>query len=455
MKTLNAAMLTEALNDLLLADIPADTRISAVNTDTRHLRAGQAFAAVRGDRFDGHDFIEAALNHGASALIVEVKQSAFVPQIIVRDTRLALGRIAAAVRADFVARGGQIIGLTGSVGKTTNKQMLAAILAQVDQTHATKGNLNNDLGVPFTWFDLADEAKFAVIEMGANHQGEIAYLAQMTRPQVAMITNAGDAHLEGFGGLEGVAKGKGELFASLTAGDTAVLNIDDAYADYWRGLLVDGVSVKTFSRHDARADVFADAIAADGASFTLHHGGESTPVSLPSTGQHHVMNALGSAACALLLGVSLEHIRAGLSQFVGAKGRLQKVVCGQLNLIDDSYNASPAAMRAAAEIVAAHGGHRMMVLGDMAELGADTTAIHAKLGQDLRGKADTFLCLGEHMSAFADNNPDAIHYASFADLMQALTRQLASHPNATVLVKGSRGMQMERVIDALQNAHPV
>ncbi|PID64334.1 MAG: UDP-N-acetylmuramoylalanyl-D-glutamyl-2, 6-diaminopimelate--D-alanyl-D-alanine ligase, partial [Gammaproteobacteria bacterium] len=290
---------------------------------------------------------------------------------------------------------------------------------------------------------------FAVIEMGANHQGEIAYLSAITRPQVAMITNAGDAHLQGFGGLDGVAKGKGELFASLHAGDTAVVNIDDHYADYWRGLLADGVKVMTFSRSNDKADVFAEDISVDGSKFVLKAKGKQVDINLPTLGRHQVMNALGSAACALALNVSLHHISKGLAQFEGAKGRLQKIPCGQLNLIDDSYNASPASMRAAAELVAVQPGYRIMVLGAMAELGEDSHHLHCQLGKELADKADAFYCLGDKMQSFVSTNDKAMHFAELPALIKALVRQLNHNPTATVLVKGSRSMKMERVVDEL------
>lgn len=456
MKAFNSAKLAAVLSDLLLAEIPDNILVSAINTDTRSLQVGQTFAAVRGDRFDGHDFIETALSHGANALIVEEKQTAFVPQIIVTNTRLALGRIAAAVRDDFVQGGGKVVGLTGSAGKTTNKQMLASIFSQVGHTHATKGNLNNDLGVPFTWFAVPEDAEFAVIEMGANHQGEIDYLAGITRPQVAMITNAGEAHLEGFGGLDGVAKGKGELFQQLLAGDTAVINLDDNYADYWRGLLAEGVAVKTFSLHNADADADADVFATDindsgqFARFTLNADGKKCAVSLPVGGWHNVMNALGCTACALALDVDLTAIVAGLEQFEGAKGRLQTYSVGTLTVIDDTYNANPLSMRASSDILAAQDGYKIMVIGEMGELGDDALQLHADLGRDLQGKADVFLCLGDNMTAFADNNDRATHFSDLETLNNTLLGLVKQQPSATVLVKGSRSMQMERVIKYLQ-----
>lgn len=448
MQSFNADQLSTILADLLLSPLPPEVVVAAISSDTRTLADGDTFVAVAGERFDGHKFVDNAVSKGAKAVMLEQRQAIDVPQIVVSDTRLALGRLAAAIRDDFVAGGGVVIGVTGSVGKTTNKQMLASICSQVDKTHATAGNLNNELGVPFTWFALPQSARYAVIEMGASSCGEIDYLATITRPQVAIITNAGAAHLEGFGGLDGVAKGKGELFANLTTGDTAVINADDAYADYWRGLLAGGVVVKTFALDNNAADVFATDVDESG-KFTLNAGGKSAVVRLPVGGLHNVVNALGCAACALALGVDLSAIVAGLESFESAKGRLQTLRLGELTVIDDSYNANPMSMHVSANILAGNNGYKIMVLGDMSELGDNARQMHAELGRDLQGKADIFLCLGENMAAFAENNERAKHFADIGALNTALTALLVRQPNATVLVKGSRSMHMENVVELL------
>lgn len=459
MRTFNASELAAIFADNLLAPIAQDIQLSRIITDTRQIhrqdcRRGDVFAAISGEQFDGHQFAATAVEKGLSVLLVEQLQQTTAAQIVVADTRRALGQLAAKIRDEFVAKGGKVVGLTGSVGKTTNKQMLAAILSQVGKTHATKGNLNNDLGVPFTWFDLPADAKFAVIEMGANHQGEIAYLANITRPQVAMITNAGEAHLEGFGGLDGVAKGKGELFAQLAATDTAILNIDDDYNDYWRGLIADEVSVWTFALHNSAADVYAAEIAANGSIFTLCHGEQRVVVSLPTVGRHNVMNAVACAACALSLGVSLSAIAAGLAVFETAKGRLQKheLAANSLTVIDDTYNANPMSMRASAEIVADSDGYRILLLGDMGELGDDELMLHGRLGADIADKADIFFCLGQRMRAFVETNNKAKHYTDEAQLFAALAKHIADkkqQQHVTILVKGSRSMQMEGLVSRL------
>lgn len=450
MRMFNAEQLTSALGDCLQSSIPSDVIVCNISTDTRTISEGDMFVALSGERFDGHHYIDMAIQHGAAVVMVEHEQTLDIPQILVSNTRLALAKLATFIRKEFVSQGGKVVGLTGSVGKTTNKQMLASILSQQGKTHATKGNLNNDLGVPFTWFDLPTDACFAVIEMGANHQGEIDYLSKITQPQVAMITNAGEAHLEGFGGLNGVAKGKGELFSNLRAGDTAVINADDTYADYWRNLITDGVAIKTFSLKDANADVFASNVADDGSQFTLNTSYESITVKLPTLGMHNVINALGCACCALALGVAPTQIATGLAQFTNAKGRLQTTQIGNLTIIDDSYNANPMSMRASADILSSQNSYNIMVVGDMAELGTDSRNLHAELGKTLTDKADHFLCLGNFMQAFAEQNDKAEHFSDIELLNSKLLNIIQTKNNVTILVKGSRSMAMERVIHFIQ-----
>lgn len=446
MKIFDANALKQIFAEILCAEVPDEAVIRQISTDTRTLQAGDTFVALSGEQFDGHQFITQAVEAGASAMIVETAQAVSIPQIIVNNTRLALAALATAIRQQF---DGAVVGLTGSAGKTTNKQMIASILTLVGKTHATRGNLNNDLGVPFTWFDLPDDAEFAVIEMGANHIGEIDYLTKITQPNVAMITNAGQAHLAGFGGLDGVAKGKGELLANLTAGATAIINLDDAYADYWQTLLAPGVKIKTFSLNNVDADVYANTFDATTGALTVSSQNHVETIQLPTIGRHNIMNALGAATCALALGVDWVTIASGLSTFSSAKGRLQIHQCGRLVLIDDSYNANLLSMRASADIVAAKAGYRVLVLGDMGELGDEELALHAQLGDDLSQKADAFFCFGDRMRAFVKKNTLAQHFDDIDRLIMALKQSLSQHPQATVLVKGSRAMRMERVVEAL------
>lgn len=449
MRPIDATELTLVLGDLLIEPVPESLVIKAITTDTRSRTTAETFVALTGEQFDGHDYVAAACQQGITQAVVEKVLDLPIQQVVVSNTRLALGRLAARVRQNFVQEGGKIVGLTGSAGKTTSKQMLLSILSQEGKTHATCGNLNNDLGVPFTWFDLPDNIQYAVIEMGASQQQEIAYLATITQPDIALVTNAAEAHLQGFGGLAGVAKGKGELFASLTAGKTAIINRDDRYAEDWLNLLADGVNYLTFSLYDDKADVYAQSVLADGSGFTLCYRDEKVAVLLPTVGRHHVMNALGSAACAIALGFSLDTLAKGLSMFTAPEGRLQKQVRGDWVVIDDTYNANPLSMRASAELLVLASSPRLMVLGDMGELGKAARKLHEQLGIDLQDKADLFLCVGEHMRHFVKNNPKAKHYESVAACCSALSDYLKDNQKATVLVKGSRSMKMERIVDFL------
>lgn len=461
-KAFNSTQLTKILEGILKAPIPADIIVCDIQTDTRTLTTGQTFAAISGERFDGHQFIDTAIANGANAVIVEQPQkNCSVAQIVVTDTFLALARIATAIRNEFVTNGGKIVGITGSAGKTTNKQMLASICSQVGKTHYTQGNFNNHLGVPLTWFSLPHDAQFAVIEMGANHKKEIDYLTSITKPHIAMITNAGEAHLEGFGGIDGVAEAKGEIFNYLQAGNTAVINADDKYADYWIDTIRKSnilASIKTFSLNSTVADVYASDIAKNGSEFTLHAQDTTTPIHLPTVGVHNVRNALGCAACAIALGIDLDDISKGLTQFSNAAGRLQitqlNVQQSCITLIDDTYNANPVSMRASADIVSASDDYRILILGDMGELGSNSEALHTQLGIDLIGKADSIFCVGEKMQALAESNSVAKHFSNKELLTNALFSSLQAlleeKKNITILVKGSRSMQMEQVVQQIQ-----
>lgn len=449
MNPIDAAELTKVLGDLLVEPVPDSLVIHAITTDTRVATTAETFVALSGEQFDGHDYVAAACQQGLIQAVVERTLDLPIQQVVVKNTRLALGRLAARVRQNFSQDGGKIIGLTGSVGKTTSKQMLLSILSYCGRTHATHGNLNNDLGVPFTWFDLPANAQYAVIEMGANHQQEIAYLASITQPDIALVTNAAEAHLQGFGGLSGVAKGKGELFASLMAGTIAIVNRDDPYADDWLEVLADGVDYLTFSLSQENADVYAQSVLADGSEFILCYREEKQPIQLPTVGQHNVMNALGCAACAIALGISLKIIAKGLAEFEVVKGRLQKHFLDDWVVIDDTYNANPLSMRASAEILTLSEGQRLMVLGDMGELGEEEQKLHQQLGIDLHDKADRFLCLGERMKSFVQVNPKAQHFNSVESCYMALSKYLEHYPKGTVLVKGSRSMKMERIVNRL------
>jgi len=448
MKTLSVTALSNIWQELLQSAIPDHFSIANIATDTRTLQKGDTFIALMGERFDGHDFIAQAIAKGAKNLVLERAVSAPLPQIVVRDTRLALGRLAKYIRRQFT---GKVIGLTGSVGKTTSKQMLVSILSIVGKTHATKGNLNNDLGVPFTWFKVDTNDDFAIIEMGANHLGEIAYLADISQPDIALVTGAGAAHLEGFGSLAGVAQGKGELFTHLAPQATAIINADDRHADYWSNLLHTDTKRLTFSTHQPSADVYAERINDDGSSFNLYCNKQHIAIELPTIGRHHVANAVGAAACAIALDIDLTTIAQGLKSFIPDTGRVTFYRIKDLTIIDDTYNANPVSMAAAADILDKITHPTIMVLGDMAELGQDSRSLHAQLAKDLGNKAGLYYCLGDNMLAFIEHNRLATHFNNIDELMAAIIAAIDKASEITVLVKGSRHMRMERIVNELKS----
>jgi UDP-N-acetylmuramoyl-tripeptide--D-alanyl-D-alanine ligase len=427
-----------------------DVAFTGVATDSRRLPAGALFVALTGPNFDGHDFVAAARERGACAALVERPVADPLPQLRVVDTRLALGRLAAAWRARFT---GPLIALTGSNGKTTLKEMIAAILRLRGPTLATEGNLNNDLGVPLTLLRLTGEHAYAVIEMGANHHGEIAYLTGLVRPDVAVVNNAGPCHLEGFGDVAGVARGKGEIFQGLEPDGVAIINRDDAYADYWAGLNA-GRRVVDFGL-DRPARVSGQVLDPANKHFRLVAAEGEVEIALPLPGRHNVRNALAAAAATLAVGATLAEIREGLEGLHGVGGRMQRLPGRHGGaVIHDAYNANPASLAAALATVGAEPGRKWLVLGDMFELGPTADVLHAQSGRNARAAGfERLYAVGEHsraaVLAFADGGG---HYETIAALIADLLRDLQRGEPATVLIKGSRGMRMEQVATALADA---
>jgi len=434
----------------------ADVRFDAVGHDSRGDCTRQLFVALRGARFDAHGFVVQARRQGAAAALVDHRVDADIPQLIVDDTRLGLGRLAAAWRQRVE---GRVIAVTGSNGKTTCKEMIAAVLGQVGSVHATSGNLNNDIGLPLTLLAARDQ-DFLVLEMGANHPGEIADLTAIGRPDIAVITNAGQAHLEGFGSLEGVARAKGEIAQGLPADGTFIIPSDAPWTDLWRDLAA-GRRVLTCGL-DAGSDVRA---AVDGIRGIWDQDGFRTDfkvrvansgqnpdlnLTLSLAGTHNIRNALVAVAVATRLGVGPEAIRAGLAGLKPVPGRLCPRQCpGGLRLIDDSYNANPDSVRAAIEVLMGLPGRHWLVLGDLAELGPDTEALHRDLGSIARAAGVEVLYTVGILSTRAAEafGPGGQHFPDQASLISALREHLGSHN--LVLVKGSRAAAMERVADAL------
>ncbi len=428
----------------------ADRAHAGVSTDTRTLRAGEIFVALSGPRFNASEFVGAAAAAGAAAVVIPARQDAAIAQIVVPDTLAALTRAAAAWRARFTL---PLIGVAGSNGKTTAKEMTAAILAQAGRCLATQGNLNNHIGVPVTLLRLDAAHDYAVIEIGANHPGEVAALAQLARPGIGLVTNAGAEHLEGFGSLEGVARAEGELFAALGPQDVAIVNADDAFHDLWRGMTHARVVSfgfgpgADFRAHDVTTSVGPDGFAT---RFTLRCPAGETGIQLQLAGRHNVANALAAAAAALAAGARLGHVAAGLATLRPVKGRLnfRTTRVGAL-LIDDSYNANPSSMRAGIDVLADLAGRHWLAIGDMGELGAHGEAAHVDIGRYARERGVERLFATGPLSALAVEAFGA--GARWFPDAEALSRELDATlvKGVSLLVKGSRSNRLERVVDAL------
>jgi UDP-N-acetylmuramoyl-tripeptide--D-alanyl-D-alanine ligase len=434
----------------------ADVVCTSVSIDTRTLQPGALYVALQGQNFDGHDFVDAARRQGAAAAMVHRPGPHALPTLQVDDTRLALGRLAAAWRARHNI---PVVAVTGSNGKTTVKEMVAAILAQRGEVLATQGNLNNDIGVPLTLLRLRDSHYCAVIEMGANHPGEIAYVAQLARPGIGVVTNAGAAHLEGFGSLEGVARAKGELFQSLDADGVAVLNADDRFAPLWAQLIGARATLRFGVEQAADVSVvpgteqmeIGDALTM---RFTLRSPAGDIPIRMQLCGRHNVSNACAATAAALAAGAGVADIQRGLASLQAVKGRLQlKRAMAGVRVLDDTYNANPTSLRAALQVLVAAPGKKILVLGDMGELGAGAEGLHGELGEEARDAGvEQLFTVGELTRFTAQRfGAGARHFATQEELIAVLRAELGAGQQqvVTVLVKGSRRMQMERVVAAL------
>lgn len=425
----------------------SDASFTAVSTDSRRIAAQQLFIALSGPNFDGHDYLADVAAKGAVAALVEREVPGVeLPQLLVADTRLALGRLGALNRDAYA---GPLAAVTGSSGKTTVKEMLASILRCLGPVLATRGNLNNDLGVPLTLLELSAEHRAAVIELGASAVGEIAYSVALARPQVAILNNAGTAHVGAFGGPERIVEAKGEIIEGLAADGVAVLNRDDAAFDIWHARAA-GRRVRSFALNDARADFRAEQLGSDARgcpSFQLVCALGRAPVQLNLLGRHNVSNALAAAAAAQALGVSLADTVAGLQavQPIAGRGVVQLNDAG-LRVIDDSYNANPVSMKAAVDILAGFSGRRLLVLGDMGELGEWAEEGHREVGAYARGKVDALYAVGPLMQhAVQAFGAGARHFFDQASLLEALRAETG---DITILIKGSRSAAMDKIAAA-------
>ncbi len=418
-----------------------DRFMKSVSIDSRNVMQDDLFVAIKGERFDGHDFLGEVVAKGVAGVMVQHKTALDVSQIVIDDTRLGLGRLARLWRDQYDL---QLVAVTGSNGKTTVKEMLASILRQAGETLMTQGNLNNDIGVPLTLLRLGDAHRYAVIEMGANHPGEIRYLSQLAAPQAAVITNAGPAHLEGFGTVEGVAHAKAEIYEHIRPGGTAIINADDVYAPLWRKKTAH-LNRLEFSL-DGTADVSGRLELAQN-RLTISAHGASCELKLPLPGRHNARNALAAAAAALSVGVTLDGVRRGLEAVQPVKGRLyaRQGVAG-MHILDDTYNANPGSVQAALEVVTQLPGEAWLVLGDMGELGPESAQQHARIGELARaaGIRRLFTLGALSKNAARSFGKGAETYDSVSPLAAEL--KASAGPAVNLLIKGSRAMHMEQVV---------
>ena len=440
------AQAAESMQGRLLG---TDNPFRGVSTDTRTLREGELFFALHGPNFDGREFVAAAASKQAVAAVVESCVDGDIANITVADTRVALGELAASWRQKMPAK---VVAVTGSNGKTTVKEMIASCLSRSAKTLATEGNLNNDIGLPLMMSRLGREHEFAVFELGANHPKEIGYLTELASPSVVVITNAAAAHLEGFGSVDGVAQAKGEILQGKQKPKYAILNRDDKYFELWESM-AKGLPIISFGV-DQRASVYATHVnaAMNGSEFTLNMPDSALEIALPISGEHNVLNACAAAAASIAVGVTPHQIKAGLENIRPVSGRLQAIEgIGGIRLFDDSYNANPASVIAAARFLASQTGESCLVLGDMAELGTDAEDLHAEVGKAICDAGVTRLfATGEQaktaVSAFGEK---AEWFPTVELLIAALMQSLNLHGEINVLIKGSRSMRMERVVKAL------
>jgi UDP-N-acetylmuramoyl-tripeptide--D-alanyl-D-alanine ligase len=448
-----------------------DVMITGVSKDTRDIQAGDLYVALVGERFDGHQFVANARACGACGALVsnlpeEIKtqpHSRLWPQVLVKDTRKALGQLACHWRQTWGRQQltGKLIGITGSNGKTSVKEMCRKILddfAGADAVLSTKGNLNNEIGVPMMLLELRAQHKFAVIEMGANHVGEINYLTSLAKPDVAVVNNVGPAHLEGFGSLENTSRGKAEIYNGLAKDGVAIINLDDVFSPFWIKVNSNKKTL-TFSMLDDTASVYAKNLS--GNRYLIIIGNiiignaqadkEQAELTLKVPGDHNVMNALAAISLTLSVGVPLSSMVASLSTFENIKGRLTAVsLASGCRLIDDSYNANPASVAAAIDVLADMSGNKVLVLGDMYELGDKAEQIHSEIGAKAKDAGINYLYATGALSqntvkAFGDDSDSGgFYFKDKKDLMNALNKNLSSRD--VVLIKGSRGAAMDEVV---------
>ncbi len=430
-----------------------DASFQELSTDTRSLTSGQAYLALVGEHFNGNEFVSQAQARGAVAAIVSETQPADLPQLLVANTHDALARIA---RENRLRSNAKVVALTGSQGKTSVKEMLAAIFSDAAETLATLANLNNTIGVPLTLLRLESKHRFAVIEMGANRAGEIAFSVASALPDVVLITGASAAHIEGFGSLQGIVTAKGEILESFHGRGTAVLNADDAHVEQWITRAGDhNVVLFSYANDNGRSSYYAQQVVFGGdgrVAFDLHTPLGVASIKLKMLGRHNIVNAVAAAAAAIEAGATLENVRAGLSLIEPVPGRMAPLTGYKDSLlIDDSYNASPGSFFAAIDVLVSCRGKKVLVMGDMRELGAESATSHQAVGDYAReAGVELLLAVGEESrQTIAAFGPQGLWFADQQQLIDAC-RELAND-QVTFLVKGSRGARMDIVASALGN----
>lgn len=454
MITLSLSQIASILEAQLIGD--GNVTVENVSTDSRKAVKKGLFFALKGENFDAHDYVMKAAEQGCVAVVVEHPTEGNIAQLIVKDSRLALGQLAKWLREKINPK---VVAMTGSSGKTTVKEMTASILQQsavdFDDVLFTQGNFNNDIGVPLTLLRLTEKHKFAVIELGANHIGEIAYTTALAQPDVALVNNVMAAHLEGFGSLDGVATAKGEIFRGLTQHGVAIINKAHNYSQKWQAEIGDH-SVQYFAYDDPKADYYAENIvfSEQGAAFVLHTPQDNVQIDSPYLGEHNVSNALAATALTMNVGATLAQVKKGLERPSLVKGRLFPIVpCENLLLLDDSYNANVGSMKSAISVLQKYPAFRVFVVGDMAELGDNTPLCHQDVGEFARAaKLDLVISFGRDSAAISAVNLGR-HFTDKTELVAYLTpiiKQQLTQQKVVVLVKGSRSMKMEDVIDLLK-----
>ncbi len=431
--------------------IGADIQIIDVTIDSRKVTNDCLFIALHGKHFNAHDFAATAVDSGAKALVVNHRLALDIPQLVVKDTYLALGQLAAWVRQQVTAR---VVALTGSSGKTSVKEMTASILSQCGEVLYTSNNFNNAIGVPLTLLRLQSKHNFAVIELGATHLGDIAYTSALTRPQSALINNLAPAHIESFGSLSGVSAAKGEIFTGLSTKGIAIINADNNDLPHWQNMLHEKTVWHFSLQATAGVDFFASKIRDNGnvKQFYLHSPFGCSEIALTVPGKHNVSNALAATALAMSVGASLQAVRQGLRKSPAIPGRLFPIILAPNKiLLDDSYNANVGSVITAIQVLENMPGYRVIVIGDMAELGKETQDWHYQVGKVARQACiNKVISIGDFSHILSMTSGKGEHYHDKASVIERVKELLKKHTVITVLIKGSRRAAMDQITYALQ-----